>query len=109
MDRHIIRLKDQPELSDRCRAVVSTKKMGHPVCKPIYGKYATSLAATILFPRIGIRLEQDRIISGLGVIENDFHNRKDLTPKRHVPSFTRRRPSYRVIAALWLARVFRRN
>ena len=25
-------------------------------------------------------LDEDRIIAGLGVIENDFHNRKDLTP-----------------------------
>lgn len=25
-------------------------------------------------------LDEDKIIGGLGVIENDFHNRKDLTP-----------------------------
>lgn len=25
-------------------------------------------------------LDEDKIVSGLGVIENDFHNRKDLTP-----------------------------
>lgn len=25
-------------------------------------------------------LDEDRIVGGLGVIENDFHNRKDLTP-----------------------------
>lgn len=25
-------------------------------------------------------LDEDRMIAGLGVIENDFHNRKDLTP-----------------------------
>lgn len=25
-------------------------------------------------------LVKDRIIAGLGIIENDFHNRKDLTP-----------------------------
>lgn len=25
-------------------------------------------------------MEKNRIIGGLGVIENDFHNRKDLTP-----------------------------
>lgn len=25
-------------------------------------------------------LDQDRIIGGMGVIENDFHDRKDLTP-----------------------------
>lgn len=25
-------------------------------------------------------LDNERIVGGLGVIENDFHNRKDLTP-----------------------------
>ena len=25
-------------------------------------------------------VEEDRIIGGLGVIENDFHDRKDLSP-----------------------------
>ena len=25
-------------------------------------------------------LEEDRIVGGMGVIENDFHNRKDLSP-----------------------------
>ena len=27
-----------------------------------------------------VAIENSRIIGGLGVIENDFHNRKDLTP-----------------------------
>ena len=27
-----------------------------------------------------LAMEDDRIIGGLGVIENDFHDRKDLTP-----------------------------
>ena len=27
-----------------------------------------------------IAMEENRIIGGLGVIENDFHNRKDLAP-----------------------------
>lgn len=31
-------------------------------------------------PRWYAALEGERIIGGLGVIENDFHNRKDLTP-----------------------------
>jgi hypothetical protein len=25
-------------------------------------------------------LDEDRIVGGMGVIENDFHNRKDLSP-----------------------------
>ena len=31
-------------------------------------------------PQWYVALEGDRIIGGLGVIENDFHDRKDLTP-----------------------------
>lgn len=31
-------------------------------------------------PQWYIALEENRIIGGLGVIENDFHNRKDLAP-----------------------------
>ena len=31
-------------------------------------------------PQWYVVLDKDKIIAGLGVIENDFHNRKDLTP-----------------------------
>jgi len=31
-------------------------------------------------PQWYVAMEKNRIIGGLGVIENDFHNRKDLTP-----------------------------
>lgn len=31
-------------------------------------------------PQWYLALEQERIIGGIGVIENDFHNRKDLAP-----------------------------
>lgn len=31
-------------------------------------------------PQWYIAVENDEIIGGMGVIENDFHNRKDLTP-----------------------------
>lgn len=31
-------------------------------------------------PQWYIAMEGDRMIGGLGVIENDFHDRKDLTP-----------------------------
>ncbi len=32
------------------------------------------------FPEWYIVLDKEIIIAGVGVIENDFHNRKDLTP-----------------------------
>lgn len=31
-------------------------------------------------PQWYVALENDEIVGGLGVIENDFHDRKDLTP-----------------------------
>ena len=78
MDRHIIRLKDQPELLTAA-AQWFHEKWGIP-----YEAYLESmqqcLAGNHPVPQWYLALEQDRIIGGLGVIENDFHNRKDLTP-----------------------------
>jgi predicted acetyltransferase len=31
-------------------------------------------------PQWYVAMDKDKIIGGMGVIENDFHNRKDLTP-----------------------------
>ncbi|MGI5893449.1 MAG: GNAT family N-acetyltransferase [Candidatus Merdivicinus sp.] len=46
--------------------------------------YAESMAQCIqnisAVPQWYVVLEKDSIIAGLGVIENDFHNRPDLTP-----------------------------
>lgn len=39
-----------------------------------------SLKNTTPVPSWYLVLDGERIIAGLGVIENDFHNRKDLTP-----------------------------
>lgn len=39
-----------------------------------------SLVDKTVVPRWYVVLNGDRIIAGLGVIENDFHDRKDLTP-----------------------------
>ncbi len=38
------------------------------------------LLARKAVPQWYVAMEDDRIIGGLGVIENDFHDRKDLTP-----------------------------
>ena len=38
------------------------------------------LAGGSAVPQWYVALEGDRIIGGLGVIENDFHDRKDLAP-----------------------------
>ena len=46
--------------------------------------YQESIAACLrgdkVIPQWYVALEQDEIIGGLGVIENDFHDRKDLAP-----------------------------
>lgn len=39
-----------------------------------------SLRDKAVVPRWYVVLNDDKIIAGLGVIENDFHDRKDLTP-----------------------------
>ena len=38
------------------------------------------LAGRSAVPQWYIAMEGERVIGGLGVIENDFHDRKDLTP-----------------------------
>lgn len=78
MDRHIIRLKDQPEL------LTAAAQWFHEKWDIPSEAYLESmqqcLAGNHPVPQWYLALEQDRIIGGLGVIENDFHNRKDLTP-----------------------------
>lgn len=78
MDRHIIRLKDQPELLTAA-AQWFHEKWGIPP-EAYLESMQQCLAGNHPVPQWYLALEQDRIIGGLGVIENDFHNRKDLTP-----------------------------
>ena len=78
MDRHIIRLKDQPELLTAV-AQWFHEKWGIP-SEAYLESMQQCLAGNHPVPQWYLALEQDRIIGGLGVIENDFHNRKDLTP-----------------------------
>ena len=78
MDHHIIRLKDQPELLTAA-AQWFHEKWGIPP-EAYLESMQQCLAGNHPVPQWYLALEQDRIIGGLGVIENDFHNRKDLTP-----------------------------
>ncbi|MDE6883280.1 MAG: GNAT family N-acetyltransferase [Lachnospiraceae bacterium] len=78
MDSHIIRLKDQPELLTAA-AQWFHEKWGIPT-EAYLESMQQCLAGNHPVPQWYLALEQDRIIGGLGVIENDFHNRKDLTP-----------------------------
>ncbi len=78
MDYQLVRLADKPELKERA-ARWFCEKWRIP-----YAAYAQSmedcLTAQKPVPQWYMAIEGDRIIGGLGVIENDFHNRKDLSP-----------------------------
>ncbi len=72
-----ITLRQMPELQDRA-ALWFHGKWGVPVaaytaCMTAYLDGKTPLGWYLC-------LAGDRIVGGLGVIENDFHDRKDLTP-----------------------------
>lgn len=78
MDHQIIPLLDRPELKEQ---------MAHW----FHEKWAVPLEAYLesmndcltghkAVPQWYIAMANSRIIGGLGVIENDFHDRKDLTP-----------------------------
>lgn len=78
MEYKIVRLVDQPELLEQA-AVWFHEKWGIPL-----EAYRESMEECLLgkgaVPQWYLAMEEERIIGGLGVIENDFHNRKDLSP-----------------------------
>ncbi|MGI5958562.1 MAG: GNAT family N-acetyltransferase [Massiliimalia sp.] len=78
MNYQIIRLADKPTLKETA-AHWFHQKWGIPATA-----YLESMEAGILgdraVPQWYLAVKDDRIIAGMGVIENDFHNRKDLTP-----------------------------
>ena len=78
MDYEIIRLTDKPEMKEPA-AQWFHEKWGIP--KEAYTEsIENSLAKRNPVPQWYVAMQNDRIIGGLGVIENDFHDRKDLTP-----------------------------
>ena len=74
----IIKIKDRPEQKEGA-ANWFHEKWGIPI-----EAYKESMEACINgknpVPQWYIVLDNEKIIGGLGVIENDFHDRKDLTP-----------------------------
>ena len=78
MDWIIIRLADHPELKDRT-AEWFHEKWGIPL-EAYLESMDACLAGEGPVPQWYVMLEGERVIAGLGVIENDFHDRKDLTP-----------------------------
>lgn len=78
IDYKIIRIRDNPEIKEYA-AQWFHEKWNIP-----FSVYLESindcLTGEKAVPQWYAAMENDKIIGGLGVIENDFHDRKDLTP-----------------------------
>lgn len=72
-----ITLRDMPELKESAADWFHSKwgvpKEAYLDCMDAYLSGKTEFGWYLC-------LEEDRIVGGMGVIENDFHNRKDLSP-----------------------------
>ena len=78
MDYQIIRLIDRPALKEQAAQWFHEKwRIPHAAYMQSMEDCLTGKAPV---PQWYLALEQDNIIAGMGVIENDFHNRKDLAP-----------------------------
>lgn len=78
MTYQIIRITDRPDILETA-ARWFHEKWGIP-----YEAYLESMQECLSrknpVPQWYLALEHENIIGGMGVIENDFHNRKDLAP-----------------------------
>lgn len=74
----IIRLTDKPEIKEQA-AQWFHEKWNIPLTAYMESM-EECLAKRSPVPQWYVAMEEERIIGGLGVIENDFHDRKDLTP-----------------------------
>lgn len=78
MEYSIIRLTDRPELKAQAAAWFH-EKWGVPE-QAYLDSMENALRGGSPVPQWYLVTEGTRIIGGMGVIENDFHDRKDLTP-----------------------------
>lgn len=78
MNYEIIRLIDKPEIKEQA-AQWFHEKWNIPLTAYIESM-EECLTKKNTVPQWYVAMEDNRIIGGLGVIENDFHDRKDLTP-----------------------------
>lgn len=74
----IVRISDRPELKERA-AVWFSEKWRIPL-EAYSSSMAEAIASSGAVPQWYLALEKDRIVAGMGVIENDFHDRPDLAP-----------------------------
>lgn len=75
---NIVKLREKPELK-QAAANWFHEKWGIPL-EAYLESMDECLAGYAPVPQWYIVMQQERIIAGLGVIENDFHDRKDLAP-----------------------------
>lgn len=73
----IIKIKDHSEMLDTA-ATWFHQKWGIP--KEAYVERMEESLQEDAVPQWYVVMKDEKIIAGLGVIENDFHDRKDLTP-----------------------------
>lgn len=78
MNYHIIKLTDRPELKEKA-ALWFHEKWGIPL-EAYRDSMEECLTKNTAVPQWYMAMDNGQIIGGLGVIANDFHNRKDLTP-----------------------------
>ncbi len=78
MEYNIIRLSDRPDMKESA-AVWFHKKWGIPL-EAYTESIGESLNGKSYVPAWYIAVADGEIIAGLGVIENDFHDRPDLSP-----------------------------
>ena len=78
----ILKLREHSELASEA-AEWFHSKWDIPV-EEYAGSIQECLTGKSIVPQWYVAVENQQIIGGIGVIENDFHNRKDLTPKTTV-------------------------
>ena len=78
MDYKIVRLTDKPEIKEQA-AQWFHEKWGIPL-EAYRESMEECLSAQNAVPQWYLAMDKEKIVGGLGVIQNDFHSRKDLTP-----------------------------
>lgn len=78
MELHIVSINQQPELLEWAAAWFH-EKWGNPL-QAYRESMEDSLKGDGAVPGWYVALAGERIVGGMGVIENDFHDRKDLAP-----------------------------
>ena len=78
MEYTIVKLQTHPEMTETA-SLWFHEKWGIPQ-EAYRESMEESLKASGPVPQWYVVMEGEKIVGGLGVIENDFHDRKDLTP-----------------------------